>query len=423
MKKLLLLPILMMALYACDDDIIDEVIPLYKTCLTFGPGDEADIEAAFLSMTDSTKIILEAGNYDFEGLSLDGLHTVYIQGAGKDSTFLDFSSQTTGGEGISIRNITNVILRGFTAKDSKGDLIKLNQCTNVVLNNVSAVWSAVADSNSGGYALYPVLCTNVLIDSCHAQGASDAGIYVGQSSNAVVRNSTASGNVAGLEIENTTDAEVYSNELFGNTAGLLIFDLKGLSKRGKNVKAYDNYIHDNNLGNFAPSGGVVASVPAGTGVVHLAMSDVEYYNNVIENNNLTSMVVVSGFTGQPEITPADINDNYYPFPQNIIIRDNDMSKSATIPAATAGNQLGQALIGIHTYLSLAEADSVYSEMQHIVIDGINSNAITGGTEENPDNLCIDESEDQLFLDSDIANAAAGPPTWQYSLDVTPYVCQ
>ena len=419
----MLLPILFIALYSCDEDIVIEPTPLYKTCLTFGPGDEAEIETAFLSMTDSTKIILEAGDYDFEGLSLDGLNTVLIQGAGKDQTTLDFSSQTSGGEGISIRNTTNIILRGFTAKDSKGDLVKLNQCTNVVLNNVNAVWTAVADSNSGGYALYPVLCTNVLIDSCHAQGASDAGIYVGQSSNAIVRNSTASGKVAGLEIENTTDAQVYDNELFENTAGLLIFDLKGLSKRGKDVQAFNNYIHDNNLGNFAPSGGVVASVPAGTGVVHLAMSDVEYYDNVIENNNLTSIVVVSGFTGQPEITPADINDNYNPFPKNITIRNNTMSKSATIPAATAGNQLGQALIGIHNALLFLEAGT-YTEMQHIVIDGINSNALSGGTDVNPDNLCIDETEAQLFLNSDIANAAAGPPTWQYSLDPTPYeVCQ
>ena len=39
--------------------------------------------------------------------------------------------------------------------------------------------------------LYPVQCKNVLIDGCVAIGASDAGIYVGQSQYVIVRNSKA----------------------------------------------------------------------------------------------------------------------------------------------------------------------------------------------------------------------------------------
>ena len=35
--------------------------------------------------------------------------------------------------------------------------------------------------------LYPVESTNVLIDGCVAIGASDAGIYVGQSQNIIVQ--------------------------------------------------------------------------------------------------------------------------------------------------------------------------------------------------------------------------------------------
>ena len=38
---------------------------------------------------------------------------------------------------------------------------------------------------------------------------------------------------------------------------------------------------DNNFRNFAPSGNVVASVPTGTGIMILATSDVEIYNNKI----------------------------------------------------------------------------------------------------------------------------------------------
>jgi hypothetical protein len=42
-----------------------------------------------------------------------------------------------------------------------------------------------------------VQCENVLIDSCVAIGASDAGIYVGQSKFIEVKNSKAYHNVAG----------------------------------------------------------------------------------------------------------------------------------------------------------------------------------------------------------------------------------
>ena len=48
----------------------------------------------------------------------------------------------------------------------------------------------------------------MLIDSCIAIGASDAGIYVGQSERIKVINSEAKFNVAGIEIENSYFAEV-----------------------------------------------------------------------------------------------------------------------------------------------------------------------------------------------------------------------
>jgi parallel beta-helix repeat protein len=419
MKKLLILPILFITLFSCDEDVFDDCGPLYKTCLTFGPGEEAAIEEALLAMTDSTRIILEAGNYAFENLSVDGINTFMIQGAGKESTILDFSSQTSGGEGLRVNNSQNVILRGFKLMDSKGDLVKLNQCTNIILSNIAAVWNEEADSTAGGYGLYPVLCSNILIDSCYVQGASDAGIYVGQSDNAVVRNSEATKNVAGCEIENTTNANVYDNEFHDNAAGLLIFDLPGLSKKGGNVKAYNNYIHDNNFANFAPaaSGGTtgVGNVPPGSGIVLVAMSDVEIYNNIIENNNLASIEVVSGFVLDPNAADF-IGPNYFPFPQDIFIHDNTMSKSATIPQTTKDHPLGFQLNAIHEGLLFLEA-GIYTEFQHIVIDGLTSE---DGTP-NADNLCIDEAEAQLFLDADLARA--GTMEWQYSLDVTPYVCE
>ncbi len=81
---------------------------------------------------------------------------------------------------------------------------------------------------NGAYGLYPVLCKNVLIEDCVATDASDAGIYVGQSENIIVRRNRAENNVAGIEIENSVNADVYENMATNNTGGILVFSLPDL---------------------------------------------------------------------------------------------------------------------------------------------------------------------------------------------------
>lgn len=225
----------------------------YGTQLSFGPGEEEKIEEAFLSLKDSTEIFLKEGNYKFQNLSIAQVNNVLIRGAGPTKTKLNFKDQEQGGEGIRVTDVTNFKIQGMEIRDSKGDLLKINNGKDIVISELHAIWST-ADSTSGGYGIYPVLCSNVLIENCYAEGASDAGIYVGQTKGAIVRNSKAAKNVAGCEIENSTDAEVYNNEFYDNTAGFLVFDLPDLSQRGGRIKAYNNNIHDNNFRNFAKAG-------------------------------------------------------------------------------------------------------------------------------------------------------------------------
>ena len=85
-----------------------------------------------------------------------------------------------------------------------------------------------------------------------AERASDAGLYVGQCIDVIVRNNEVRGNVAGLEIENTQFADVYGNVAHDNTAGIVVFDLPGNPIVGRDVRIRDNMIVDNNQTNFAP---------------------------------------------------------------------------------------------------------------------------------------------------------------------------
>ena len=159
-------------------------------------------------------------------------------------------------------------------------------------------------------------------------GISDAGIYVGQSSQIIVRNSRAEYNVAGIEIENSTFADVYNNIATNNTGGILIFDLPNLPiQGGRNTRVFNNQVFENNTPNFAPEGNIVGEVPAGTGMMILANDEIEVFDNNFTDNDTTSILIVSYY-----ITERPFDDpNYDPFPESIYIHDNKISGGGTNP--------------------------------------------------------------------------------------------
>lgn len=151
--------------------------------------------------------------------------------------------------------------------------------------------------NVGTYGIYPVRSTDVLIERVTASGVDDAGIYAGQSQNVVVRDSTAFGNVIGIELENTLGGEVYNNHLYDNSNGILIVLLPQLtSKISSGAVIRDNRVEDNNHENFAPEGAVARIVPPGTGILLIGTDDNEVTGNTITGNK-TAGVAVFSLTG------------------------------------------------------------------------------------------------------------------------------
>lgn len=397
----------------------------YKTTLTFNPGEEAKIEEAFLSLKDSTSILLKAGNYKFDNLSIAQVNHILIQGEGHDKTILDFSSQSQGGEGIRVTEVKGFTIDAMTIKDSKGDLLKINKSRDVTVTNLHAVWSK-ADSTSGGYAIYPVMCKNVLIENCYTEGSSDAGIYVGQTDSAVVRKCKAAKNVAGCEIENTSNAQVYDNEFYNNTAGFLIFDLPDLSQRGGHVKVYNNNIHDNNFRNFAKAGSFgttwgVGNASPGSGIIILAASDIEIYNNKITNNNTSSITIASGFAVD-EKAGEKINANYSPIPKNINIHDNTIEMGPAFPKPAYEHRIGQLLVATEAQLNKLDPTRKNKRIPLIMYDGITSNILTKGTTLNPDSICIKQAGDNVFVNADFLNIA-NPANWKPNTNISPFQCK
>ena len=255
---------------------------------------EAQILEAFILAKDSSTIQLPEGHFLFsQSLSLDAKKHITIKGMGMDKTILSFKGQTQGAEGIKVTNSENITIEDLAVEDAAGDNIKVSDTDTLTLRNIRSAWTGEVSTENGAYALYPVLSTQVLIEGCEAIGSSDAGIYVGQSQNVIIRNNKAYYNVAGIESENSSNVEIYGNEAFENTSGLLIFNLPELTVYGKQVKAYQNKIYNNNIPNFGVKGSIVSAVPKGTGVVIMATQDVAFYDNIVEDHKTSNLSIVS----------------------------------------------------------------------------------------------------------------------------------
>ncbi|MEJ0060589.1 MAG: parallel beta-helix domain-containing protein [Terricaulis sp.] len=280
-----------------------------------GPDAQGALQTALIEAEPGDTVRLARGRYELTaGLSL-AVDDVTISGSGLDDTILSFTNQARGAEGLLV-TADRVVLRNFAVENARGDAIKVKDCEGITFRNVRAEWTRGPNTENGAYGLYPVNCSNVLIEGSVARGASDAGIYVGQSRNIIIRNSTAEYNVAGIEVENSWNADVYGNTATHNTGGILVFDMPGLPQMGgHSVRVYRNQIMNNDTPNFAPAGNIVATVPTGTGVLIMANRNVHVFENDIGGNG-TANVIVTAYRAQIE------DANYNPLPRDIVIRNN-----------------------------------------------------------------------------------------------------
>ena len=350
---------------------------------------EKDFQLKLILAEPGDTIKLESGLFPILGtLSMEGKEDIVIRGAGMNGTILSFAGQVEGAQGLSITNCTNITLEDFTVQDAKGDAIKCQYVNGITFRRVKAQWLGGPKPTNGAYGLYPVQCENVLIEHCVAIAASDAGLYVGQSKDIIVRFSEAFDNVAGIEIENSTRADVYGNNVHGNAGGILVFDLPDLAvKEGKQVRIFDNIIKDNNIDNFAPEGNIVGKVPSGTGIMVMATEQVEVFDNTIINNKTAGTAVVSYY-----ITEEETKDSQYnPYTSAIYIHHNIYRRAPQIP--TLDHDIGL-LLFVH----------FFRDVPDIIYDGMPDPRYVGDNGLIPDSrrLCIADNLEAGYLNLDIS---------------------
>ncbi len=318
-----------------------------------GDGAEKRLQEALILAEPGDEIVLGAGRFDLsDGLSLD-VDSVTLRGAGMDASVLDFTGQQGAGEGLLVTS-DFVTLRDFALENPKGDGVKSKGADAIVYHRIRVTWTGGPDAGNGAYGIYPVESTGVLIDGAKVSGASDAGIYVGQSRAITIRNSIAEANVAGIEIENSRDALVESNVATRNTGGILVFDLPNLPVMGGgNVILRNNLVVANDEPNFAPPGNIVAGVRRGTGILVMANDGVLVEGNILSDNPTAHVMVVA-------YTQSYDDERYNPYARNVVVGKNMFGRGGDDPQLDGKEMLLAAFDGALPPVmwdGLAEGDS------------------------------------------------------------------
>lgn len=363
-----------------------------------GEGAAERLTEALIMAKPGDTVRIGVGRFELtEGLSLD-VDDVLVKGAGADQTVLSFKGQTGSGEGLLVTS-DRVVLEDFAIEDAKGDGVKSKGSDQISFRKLRVEWTNGPDAKNGSYGVYPVSSKNVLIDGVMVKGASDAGIYVGQSENIVVRNSRAEFNVAGIEIENSMKADVYKNVVTHNTGGILIFDLPNLPVQGgHDIRVFDNEVVDNDTPNFAPKGNIVAIVPKGMGIMVMANRNVHVFNNKLDGNG-TAHVLIAAY-------PNDYEDDKYMFvPRGVFVHGNSYGEGGGSPDGEVGKTI---------------SDVSGTPVPDIVWDGVTTIPEYFSWTGAENRIYVDEAEGTSFVNLKMISQLMLPWGWWPDTDIASY---
>ncbi|PTU32705.1 parallel beta-helix domain-containing protein [Stenotrophobium rhamnosiphilum] len=402
------------------------------------PGANAttDMVAAMVQAAPGDVIQFDCGYFELtSSLQLINTEDIRVKGCGKDKTVLSFKNNNAP-EGILAVNVHGFWVEDLTVLDTGGNGVEMRSVDHGTVTRVRAIWSsgggrmspdpitasnyaansakrlnvactspAVRDPNvpenvllggttspdytvsnkTGRYGIYPVSSRNILIDESESIGASDAGIYVGQTTTAIIRKSRVAYNVFGFEIENVQSGEYLGNLAECNTGGFLIYDLDGLGQYGDRTTMHDNISRKNNTYNFT-SGGIVGKVPPGSGMITLAYDRIDIYNNQFIDNNTGGIIHTSYELFPSGDRPSEHRIDWYtegvhiwknkfvnngnglPLPTTTALIDQDLTKLLPILIGVK-NQAG-CLLNLPTCLQAGLTVPVGPHGAHILWDGL-----------------------------------------------------
>lgn len=97
--------ILVISIISCENKAEIAIKSSFQHTLSFSPGQEDAIRTTLITIKDNSSVLLKAGVYHFEKLTILGkLQNIELKGEGPDKTIIDFANQAGGGEGMHSRD-------------------------------------------------------------------------------------------------------------------------------------------------------------------------------------------------------------------------------------------------------------------------------------------------------------------------------
>jgi hypothetical protein len=168
---------LLLLLGACSPPSTETAAPggPQVTVIEPGPGLQERAQTALLTAQPGSVIEFAEGTFELAGtLSLD-VDNVTVRGRGIDKTVLDFAGQEagTGGEGMHVTS-DGFTIEAMTVQNTKGDGIKVEGTNGATFRNVFVNWVGQPKTENGAYGIYPVQCSNVLVEDSRMPASTSA---------------------------------------------------------------------------------------------------------------------------------------------------------------------------------------------------------------------------------------------------------
>ena len=245
-----------------------------------------------------------------DNITIEGSRGVILDGAGLPGT-----------SGITVRSlIPSARINGFRLT---GLRIQNYVRNGVILNRVDNYQIDHAEfADNLAYGIFPIRSTNGLIEFNHVSGSDDTGIYIGQSSGAVIRKNHVTDCTVGISAEVSSNITVQDNRVMDNTIGILAAVLPGLSvTETTNVQINDNVILRNNRPNPVTDPlDILSQLPSGVGILIFGADQSTVTGNKVLDDNSSGIAVIQV---PPALAALDPRIN--PFPDN-----NEISKNAVL---------------------------------------------------------------------------------------------
>ncbi len=231
------------------------------------------------------------------------------------------------GSGITVRSLTPLArmkgfrLSGLRIQNYVRNGVILSRVDNYQIDHGEFV-------DNAAYGIFPIRAFQGLIEFNKVYGSDDTGIYIGQSSDAIIRNNHVTDCTVGISVEVSSRMIIQDNRVMDNTIGVLAALLPGLSvTETKTIEVSRNLILRNNRPNpVSDPADILSQLPSGVGLLIFGADQVFVTENKISDNDSAGVAVM-------QVPPAlaALDPRIEPFPDQNSIRGNMVLSNGSDP--------------------------------------------------------------------------------------------